>query len=66
MSRDDEGRLFLYGQGLPDEARDFRRSFRTRHPELVGVRRVRIVRDRRHRARIDRTASLARSGWAHG
>ena len=65
VSRDEQRRLFLYGENLPKEARDFRRPFRVRHPELAGVRRVRIVRDRRHRARIDRKASLVRAGWAH-
>ncbi|MEJ2539461.1 MAG: AMP-binding protein [Gemmatimonadota bacterium] len=65
VARDTSGRLYLYGERLPAEARDFRPGFRSRHPELDGVRPVRIVRDRRHGARIDRNASLVRGGWIH-
>ncbi|HSM05713.1 MAG TPA: AMP-binding protein [Longimicrobiales bacterium] len=62
VHRSRDGRLMLFGEGLPREARRFAPDFRTRHPELDGVRPLRIVRDRRHRARIDRGASLARAG----
>lgn len=64
VHRDAVGRLLLFGEDLPAEARDFGADFRSRHPELDGCRPLRIVRDRRHRARIDRRASLARGGYA--
>jgi acyl-CoA synthetase (AMP-forming)/AMP-acid ligase II len=49
---------YCFGQGV--RARET--ELRSRFPSLAGVRETRIVRDRRHRARIDRARSLPR-GW---
>ncbi|MBI3790041.1 MAG: acyl--CoA ligase [Gemmatimonadetes bacterium] len=59
VARDARGRLGLYGEGIIRAVRlegdDFARAF----PEVDVVRDVRIARDRRHGARIDRSRSLA-------
>ncbi|HSG47643.1 MAG TPA: class I adenylate-forming enzyme family protein [Longimicrobiales bacterium] len=62
LHRHREGSLVLYGERLPRRA--FSAEFRAGYPALRQVRSIRIVRDRRHRARIDRTASLANAGIA--
>jgi acyl-CoA synthetase (AMP-forming)/AMP-acid ligase II len=54
VKRDKEGRPWLAGEGVQARATEIR----ARHPELAGVVELRIRRDRRHRARIDRPASL--------
>lgn len=56
------GRLVLCGEGVVRRVDEAGPDFLRRHPELEEVRDTSIVRDRRHRARIDRRASLARAG----
>jgi olefin beta-lactone synthetase len=62
VHRHRDGRLVLYGEGAARRAAAEGEAFRAAFPELHGVRDLRIVRDRRHRARIDRAASLRRAG----
>lgn len=50
-----DGACRLAGQGVSARDGELRRTF----PELAGVVETTVVRDRRHRARIDRRASLA-------
>jgi len=54
-------RLALFGERMPSGAAAvvFRRLF----PEITEIRETRIKRDRRHRARIDRRATLSRAGY---
>ncbi len=66
VQRDRSGRLVLYGERMPDGAAagssaEWRREF----PEIAEVKPVRIERDRRHRARIDRRATLLKAGFAN-
>ncbi|GAC1688473.1 MAG: hypothetical protein NVS9B3_07050 [Gemmatimonadaceae bacterium] len=61
VHRDARGDRWLYGEGLRARSRAEGISLETTFPELSGVREARIVRDRRHRARIDRAATVARS-----
>lgn len=57
-----DGRLVLYGEGILKKIRALGKSFASIAPEIAAVREVRILRDRRHRARIDRAGSLAAAG----
>lgn len=63
VHRHGDGALVLYGEGLPPRA--FSADLLRDHPEIARVQALRIVRDRRHRARIDRRASLAKGGIDH-
>jgi acyl-CoA synthetase (AMP-forming)/AMP-acid ligase II len=64
VHRGRDGRAILYGEGLRRRIRDAGRSRLAQlAPELSEVRELQIVRDRRHRARIDRAGSLARAGY---
>lgn len=56
-------RLWLLGEGVVGaEAR-----IRSRHPEIFGIEDLRIYRDARHRARIDRALSIKRGAtWLVG
>jgi len=56
VHRAHDGRLFLIGEGVARRERELKAHV----PELSGVLERRLVRDRRHRARIDRRASLPR------
>lgn len=57
------GPAYLVGENLECRAAELRRRF----PELAGVVEVAIARDRRHRARIDRLATLGRGApWLAG
>jgi acyl-coenzyme A synthetase/AMP-(fatty) acid ligase len=63
VHRAGDGRAYLVGEGVAHRAGQLRRRF----PHLAGVVEARIVRDRRHHARIDRTATLRRSEpWLAG
>jgi acyl-CoA synthetase (AMP-forming)/AMP-acid ligase II len=63
VQRDGEGRPWLAGEGVRAREADLR----ARHPDLAGVVELRIRRDRRHRARIDRAASLGEGApWLAG
>ena len=62
VHRHRSGRLLLYGEDLARRTDGSDAEILRRHRELDGVRHVRIVRDRRHRARIDRKATLAQGG----
>ena len=62
VHRHRDGRLLLYGEDLARLSDGSHASILRRHRELDGVRQARIVRDRRHRARIDRKATLERGG----
>ncbi len=62
VHRQRSGRLLLYGENLASRPDGSEAAILRRHRELDGVRQVRIVRDRRHRARIDRKATLAQGG----
>ena len=57
---DAQGQLTLYGEHVRAAVHDVHDAFRKWFPEILAVRDVTIVRDRRHRARIDRVRSLAR------
>jgi acyl-CoA synthetase (AMP-forming)/AMP-acid ligase II len=58
-----EGDAYLVGEGIGRRAGDIRRRF----PDLVGVIEASIVRDRRHRARVDRAATLGKEApWLAG
>lgn len=58
-----DGRLILFGEEIRRRIRAAGTSrFEELFPELSHARDLRIVRDRRHRARIDRPRSLARAG----
>ena len=63
VHRHRDGRLLLYGEDLARPRDGSDASILRRHRELDGVRHARIVRDRRHRARIDRKATLAQGGY---
>jgi acyl-coenzyme A synthetase/AMP-(fatty) acid ligase len=54
VHRDPDGARVLCGERISRRKASLRRAF----PEIVRLREVTIVRDRRHRARIDRAASL--------
>ena len=56
-----DGQLTLFGERLPTGAAAvaFQRSF----PAILELREARIVRDRRHRARIDRRSTLKKAGY---
>jgi acyl-CoA synthetase (AMP-forming)/AMP-acid ligase II len=63
VHRDGQGRPWLAGEGV--RAREG--ELRARHPELAGVVEARIRRDRRHRARIDRGATVKKvAPWLAG
>ena len=63
VHRGADGRLLLYGDDLTGRTGGSEVELRKRYPELDGVRNARIVRDRRHRARIDRGATLVKVGY---
>ncbi len=52
------GELWLAGEGVSRRAAEIRRQF----PLIQAVKEISIVRDRRHRARIDRARSLKKGG----
>ncbi len=54
------GELILCGQGLKHRSEAIRRRF----PEISAVHEVKIVRDHRHRARIDRARTLSKGRLA--
>ena len=64
MATDAHGRVALFGEGVRAAVREQAATFARTFPELTEVRDVTIVRDRRHRARIDRVRSLERAGAA--
>ena len=61
VRRGSDGLLTLYGEGMPSGAAAV--AFRRLFPEIVEMREAHIARDRRHRARIDRRATLERAGY---
>ena len=60
VSRVSSGRLVLFGDDVSRRVADADR-FSSLFPEIEGLEDVSIVRDRRHRARIDRKRTLAKS-----
>jgi hypothetical protein len=58
-----DGRLVLYGERLRSRSRARGTAIERAFPEIADVRHLRIVRDRRHKARLDRARSLARGGY---
>ena len=62
VHRTPDGRLVLYGEGIQKKIRALGKAFASIAPEIAAVHEARIVRDRRHRARIDRAKSLAAAG----
>jgi acyl-CoA synthetase (AMP-forming)/AMP-acid ligase II len=62
VARDSAGRLHLYGEDVRRRAARAGIEPTRAFPELAGVHDVTIVRDRRHRARIDRARTLERHG----
>ncbi|MGH7302654.1 MAG: AMP-binding protein [Candidatus Rokuibacteriota bacterium] len=63
VHRAHDGHAYLVGEKVAPRAVQLRRRF----PHIAGVIEARIVRDRRHRARIDRAATLRRSvPWLAG
>ncbi len=61
-----DGRLMLYGDEMTRRVAQAGPRFLSRYPEIDGVGNARIVRDRRHRARIDRQRTLVKSGHRGG
>lgn len=61
-----DGRLVLFGEGVTTRARERGIAIRRDFAEIAEVRELEIVRDRRHRARIDRARSLAKGGYRAG
>jgi acyl-CoA synthetase (AMP-forming)/AMP-acid ligase II len=64
VHRAPDGRLVLHGERLRSTSRERGISIERRFPEIDDVVDLRIVRDRRHRSRIDRVRSLAGAGVA--
>ncbi|MFV1987683.1 MAG: AMP-binding protein [Gemmatimonadota bacterium] len=62
VHRQPDGRLLLYGEGLTGNRAWPEAAILRCYPTLDGIQETRIVRDRRHRARIDRGATLAKGG----
>jgi len=60
IHHDEKGAPWLYGEGIGAKIRALGVSLEREFPEITGLREIRIVRDRRHRARIDRARSLGR------
>ena len=60
VSRVSSGRLMLFGDDVSRRVADAD-CFSSLFPEIEGLEDVSIVRDRRHRARIDRKRTLAKS-----
>lgn len=58
VARDPEGRMALCGEDVERRTAEADTCFSARFPEIERVLDVRIVRDRRHRARIDRRTTL--------
>jgi acyl-CoA synthetase (AMP-forming)/AMP-acid ligase II len=56
-----DGRLILYGERVATGATS--KGFRAKFPEIGEVKVAAIKRDRRHRARIDRKATLKAAGY---
>jgi hypothetical protein len=56
VTRSTNGGVYLFGTDVMQRAAEIRARF----PEISGIQKTKIVRDRRHRARIDRKASLPR------
>ena len=59
VTRDADGRLCLCGEGVERRVGRDRAGFASLFPEIQHIVETPIVRDRRHRARIDRRATLA-------
>ena len=62
VARDEAGRLHLYGESVRARAREKGIDILREFPEIDEVHDVKILRDRRHRARIDRARTLERHG----
>ncbi|MGI8619454.1 MAG: AMP-binding protein [Gemmatimonadaceae bacterium] len=62
VHRAGDGTLLLFGEGIQKRIRAQGKSLGAVAPEIAAVHEVRIIRDRRHRARIDRTRTLAAAG----
>jgi acyl-CoA synthetase (AMP-forming)/AMP-acid ligase II len=63
VTLDSEGRWWLVGEEVQANREAIRREF----PEIHDVAEARILRDRRHRARIDRSATLRKAApWLAG
>jgi len=63
VHRTGEGDAYLVGEGVGRRAADIRRRF----PGIAGAVEASIVRDRRHRARVDRAATLGQEApWLAG
>lgn len=60
IHRDAADKAWLYGEGIRELARARNIDLTREFPELAGTREVKILRDRRHRARIDRRSSLGK------
>ena len=60
VRRGQDGRLILYGEAVQRRVAAAGWHFSSRFPEIEGAVDVSIVRDRRHRARIDRSATLSK------
>jgi olefin beta-lactone synthetase len=58
IHRDTAGIAWLCGEGIRARVREREVALDSEFPEIAGIREVKIVRDRRHRARIDRVRSL--------
>jgi olefin beta-lactone synthetase len=58
IHRDERGTARLCGEGIGARIKEMGVSLEREFPEIAGLREIRIVRDRRHRARIDRVRSL--------
>jgi hypothetical protein len=59
-----DGRLVLNGERLRSTSRARGIRIERAFPEIAAVRALRVVRDRRHRSRIDRARSLRLAGAA--
>ncbi len=63
VHRGDHGEVYLLGEKVERRGAEIRRRF----PQIAGVIEARIVRDRRHRARVDRAATLRKgTPWRAG
>ncbi|NCA18047.1 MAG: hypothetical protein EBS90_13570 [Betaproteobacteria bacterium] len=63
VQKDREGRVWLLGEGVVQHEKDIRKT----HPEVHAIEDIRIIRDARHRARIDRKNSILKGArWLAG
>ena len=63
VHRDTQGRILLMGEGIRPRSDEILKEF----PDLAGIVEIKIYRDRRHRARIDRGLSLKKGApWLVG